>query len=246
MADSIDYTIHYLKWHKDSEDYYESMVDYYIDQYGRYLPQDKSIKILDIGCGTGLLVYALNKAGYMNVKGIDVSPHQISAAKKYGLNVECVDSTVDWLRNYELEFDVVFLLDVLEHIHPSEHLKLLRTIHDKLSVNGMLILTVPNANSTFASRWRYIDWTHYTSFTEHSLEFVLINSGFKKIKIMEIEFFKRPRLPFIIRKSVIHWLLLKLVRMFRRIEAYAELGREGLTIPLSLNLLCIAKKQEIR
>lgn len=242
MVDSIDYTKHYLKWHKESEEYYESMAEFYIYTYSKYLPKDKNVRILDIGCGIGLLVYALNKAGYKNVKGVDISPHQIDIAKKYSLDVEHVDNTVSWLQSHKSAFDVIFLLDVLEHIHPSEHLTILKSIYNSLNIDGTLILTVPNANSTFASRWRYVDWTHHTSFTEHSLEFILLNSGFSDVKIMEIEFFRRPKLPFIVRKSVIHWLLLKLIRMFRRIEAYAELGNEGLTIPLSLNLLCIAKK----
>jgi hypothetical protein len=40
---------------------------------------------------------------------------------------------------------------------------------------------VPNANSIVSSRWRYNDYTHFTSFTEHSLYFVLKNAGLDEI-----------------------------------------------------------------
>lgn len=40
----------------------------------RYLPADRSIRIADLGCGYGPLVFCLNESGYTNVEGIDVSP----------------------------------------------------------------------------------------------------------------------------------------------------------------------------
>ena len=49
--------------------------------------------------------------------------------------------------------------------------------------DGKVILTVPNANSPLAARWRYIDFTHHCSFTEHSLNFVLGSAGFGDIRI---------------------------------------------------------------
>ena len=40
---------------------------------------------------------------------------------------------------------------------------------------------MPNANSIVSSRWRYNDYTQFTSFTEHSLYFVLKNAGLDEI-----------------------------------------------------------------
>ena len=113
-----------------------------------------------------------------------------------------------------------------------------------LKKGGRLIATVPNASSPLAGRWRYICWTHHTSFTEHSLDFLLYHAGFDNIHVFGAGSFRRPRLPFLIRPAVFRWLLLMFVRSFRRMEILAELGwKEGRSVPLSLNLLGVADKK---
>lgn len=238
----IDYSLYYKRWHNDSLEHYEKMVDYYKFNFFHILPENKDIQILDVGAGFGFLIYALNRAGFNNVRGIDISPQMVMIATSKGLNVELVEDSKEYLEKHNGEFDIIFALDVLEHIPVDNQIDFLKSIYNALKDDGKFICTVPNANSSFASRWRYIDWTHHCSFTEHSLEFVLLNSGFKKVRVQEIEFFKKPKYPFIIRKSVIHWLMFKTFRFFRRLEAIAELGIQGKTIPLSLNIMGIAEK----
>jgi len=122
-------------------------------------------------------------------------------------------------------------------------LDLLRSIHQSLKPGGRLILTVPNANSSLSARWRYIDWTHETSFTEHSLDFILSNAGFGQIDIRGSEFNRRPPLPFLPISGSRHWWAFCFFRLFRRLEMMAELGPDqGRKVPLSLNLLAIADK----
>jgi len=43
---------------------------------------EKNKKILDVGCGTGTLLYYLMKSGYTNVWGIDNSPKMVEIANK--------------------------------------------------------------------------------------------------------------------------------------------------------------------
>lgn len=242
--DEIDYSIQYRKWHDDSIRHYEDSYNYYKRIFSNLLPEDKDIKILDVGCGFGLAIYSLKKMGYKHVKGIDISRQLVEVCHKNNLDVELVEDSTEWLNKHPCEFDVIIFLDVLEHIPPEKHLIFLKSIYKSLKQNGMIICTTPNANSTFSSRWIYNDWTHYTSFTEHSLDFILRNSGFKDVQIKEVEFITKPRYPIILRKSVLHWILFKIIRFFRRLEAIAELGEEGKTIPLSLNLLAVAYKKD--
>jgi SAM-dependent methyltransferase len=238
----IDYSIQYRNWHNDTIEHYESHVNYYKRNFGYLLPNDKNINILDVGCGYGLALYAFKKMGYQNLKGIDISPQLAKVAQSKGLNVELVEDSIKWLEEHKETFDVIFCLDVLEHIEIDSQIKFLKAINGALKINGLFICTVPNANSTFASRWLYNDWTHKISFSEHSLEFLILNSGFSSVSISEIEFMQRPKYPWLIRKSVLHWLLFKTFRFIRRLEAIAELGSEGRSIPLSLNLKAVAKK----
>lgn len=240
MNNEIDYTLYYKKFHNDTLKHYEENVAYYRINLEKFLPKSKEAYILDIGCGIGLTIYALNKLGYTNVKGIDISPQQIEIAKSKNLEVELVNDTITWLQNNELKYDTILALDVIEHIPVEKHIELLKSIYKALKKDGNFICTVPNANSTFGCRYRYNDWTHFTTFTEHSIEFVLLNSGFKNVKVMEIEYFTRPKFPFIMRKSVFHWILFKGMRFFRRLEAISEFGLDqGMNMPLSLNILAV-------
>src|SRR4051812_27918035 len=52
----------------------------------KHFPQNKSVKILDLGCGHGSLLYTLNRAGYSDLVGIETSMEQVAAAKELGLN----------------------------------------------------------------------------------------------------------------------------------------------------------------
>ena len=126
---------------------------------------------------------------------------------------------------------------------PKTLLLFLSSIYHALKPKGRLILSVPNANSSIAARWRYNDWTHETSFTEHSIDFLLFNSGFSKISVFASEFGVRPKWIFLPRKSTLLWALFQFYRLWRRGEMIAELGSEqGRAIPLSLNLLVVADR----
>jgi SAM-dependent methyltransferase len=240
--DPINYALHYNKWHNASDEHFNSYVPYYSRMLSKHLGADKSLNILDVGCGMGLALYALQKTGYSHVMGIDISKEQIAVAKNKGLNAELTTDTISWLGNKAEQYDYIIALDVIEHIPVHEQLAFTKAIQAALKKGGKFICTVPNANSVLAGRWRYIDWTHTSSFTEHSLEFLLINSNFKHVTVMPVEFFTRPKYPFVIRKSVLEWLRLSLFRWFRRMTVVAELGAEGKKIPLSLNLLAVATK----
>jgi len=244
---AIDYSLYYSKFHGDSAQYYVEYATFYRHLLGPVLRSlDQSAVILDVGCGIGLLVASLRTAGYSNVSGIDLSPQQIAVAEKRGLPCSVVDEA--YLREQALRhpntLDAVFLMDVLEHIPVSVQIEFIESIRRLLKPDGQLILSVPNANSTFAARWRYNDWTHQSAFTEDSLAFVLQNAGFNAPDFLPYEFGTPPRFPFVHKLSFWTWTIRKLVRGFRRLEAIGELGRQGLTIPLQLNLLAVARRSE--
>ena len=84
--------------------------------YRKYFPQDLESKVLDIGVGRGEMLTCFRNWGYKNYLGIDISPDTINFCKKLGLNVLLVEDTIKFLKNNTLTYDLITMLDVLEHI----------------------------------------------------------------------------------------------------------------------------------
>jgi len=209
--------------------------------YGRFLPSDKTSKILDIGCGCGLLLEWLNKRGYKNISGIDIDERQIIFARDLGLNANYIpDATkiVEILKSQEKCYKLLIMTDVLEHIENCLVNPLLEACRRALIINGNLLICVPNANSSFAGRYRYIDITHQRSYIELSIEHTLSMAGFDEIKVFPVPIW-------LVRswKSILRSMLMAFFRLWRRLEAMAELGLEGVKIPLSLNIIVLAHKR---
>lgn len=105
-------------------------------------------KIVDIGCGGGILTESLAKAG-AHVTGIDLSHSALEAArihsKEHNLNIhyDCI-SAEDFAENHPGQFDVVTCMEMLEHVpDPSS---ILRACHKLLKPNGKLFLSTINRN----------------------------------------------------------------------------------------------------
>jgi SAM-dependent methyltransferase len=237
-----DYLHYYRRWHDDSPAHLARMVRYFGGRLEPHLPADRQARILDVGCGMGFALEALRARGYTRLEGIDADPAQVAAAGARGLAVAHVSDTAAWLRARPDQYHVVLLLDVLEHVPRAEQFDFLAAIHAALVPRGRLICSVPNANSTLGSRQRYMDWTHHTSFTEHSLDFALHHGGFAEITVLADDGPRKP-LPWLPLWRRRWWYVRGCFRALRRLQLMAELGpAEGRRSPLSPNLLGVAVK----
>jgi 2-polyprenyl-3-methyl-5-hydroxy-6-metoxy-1,4-benzoquinol methylase len=235
----LDYSRHYQNWHKDSSEHIDKMIRFYQEGAIPYLPKDRNLKILDIGCGMGFLMMALEKAGYMNCIGIDVDKSQVESCQQKNLNVIQVKDTFAFLNERPEEFDVITAFDVIEHIPVELQIEFVRKAFAAIRKSGQFIVTTPNANSILASRNRYIDYTHHCLFTEVSLDFVLYNGGFNSITVHPFEYVVFNSTI----KSLLHKLMFKFFRTLRRLQMMAEIGLTwGKKVPLSFNLLAVAQK----
>jgi SAM-dependent methyltransferase len=178
-----DYSIYYRRYHDESENHAEKMARMMGSLMRAHLPTDRSVPIIDVGCGFGFALRAMRNFGHTNLLGLEMSPEQAQRSRNAGFEVVVTDDTIAWLKAHRGQFAFVSLLDVLEHVPTDLQIELARAIHEALQPGGKLFLTVPNANALLATRWRYNDHTHHCSFTEYSLYFVLKNAGFEEIKI---------------------------------------------------------------
>jgi len=102
----------------------------------------KGQKALDIGCGDGLLLAALAKAGVM-ASGIDVSEEGAKKCKEKGFDVSVADISTEDLPFHDKTFDTVIMLDILEHLYDPEAL-----LREAVRVSKQnIIISVPNFNS---------------------------------------------------------------------------------------------------
>ena len=83
----------------------------------------KNKRVLDIGCGAGLLTNALAKVGHQ-VSGIDISTKSLTVAKRYDTtcSVDYQTSSAYALPYTNESFDVVCAMDVLEHVEEPKKL----------------------------------------------------------------------------------------------------------------------------
>jgi 2-polyprenyl-6-hydroxyphenyl methylase/3-demethylubiquinone-9 3-methyltransferase len=90
----------------------------FFDYFSRTLGGFKGRRILDVGCGGGVMAEAMARAG-AKVVGVDPSAKSIAVAREHarqaGLEIEYRVGTAEELA-FENEFDQVFTVDVLEHV----------------------------------------------------------------------------------------------------------------------------------
>jgi SAM-dependent methyltransferase len=154
--------------------------------YGWYLrgwlPTDREVKILELGCGEGHLLAAFKRWGYRQARGIDLRPEAVDSCRTRGLAAEKADAR-EYLKNCAGQFQLIVALDVLEHLTREEVLMLLGDMCRALGPGGSVILQVPNLASPFGGAIFFGDLTHRTGFTETSIRQVLSLAGFSQVEV---------------------------------------------------------------
>lgn len=108
----------------------------------KYTKGLETLKILDGGCGAGLLAKKLKKYG--DVAAVDISPYAVKLAKKRGVPAQ--QASVDKLPYKNNVFDLVVSVDVIYHRQVDDK-KALAEFFRVLKPGGVLILRVP------ANKW---------------------------------------------------------------------------------------------
>ena len=170
-----EYFSGYLENYKEFIKIFEQMLNL-IEKY------QNPRKILDIGCGVGLLLYLAKKRGW-EASGIEIFASNF-AKNKLKLNV-INSNNLDILK--DKYFDVIVVNHVLEHI--ENPLVILKQIKEKLNTNGFLFIGVPNIEGLFP-RIQKENWpslqplAHIYQFTPKTLKLLLQKIGFKPIRII--------------------------------------------------------------
>ena len=139
--------------------------------------------VLDIGCGRGIMLAALRRAGW-RVMGTEVCDHAAEHARDVlGLDVH-VGDLADCPLGDE-KFDVVTLWHVLEHVPDARGC--LEQVRRRIKPDGLLIVSVPNLSSLEARlggrHWFHLDLPrHVSHFSRRTLTELLKSVGFTPVK----------------------------------------------------------------
>ena len=147
----------------------------------RFLPQDLAAKIVDLGCGYGALVWWLQREGYANASGVDLSAELVEQGRRLGIANLHQGDLADFLRAQAGECDLLVARDLFEHLPKSELIDVLALCRGSLKPDAALVIQVPNGESPLAGRIIYGDYTHETAFTQASIGQVLRAAGFGSV-----------------------------------------------------------------
>ena len=131
-------------------------IDYLLTSIERFWPQKArpvasapypltGLRILDIGCGGGLLAEPMARLG-ATMNGIDVTEAAIMAAtthaKQAGLDINYRCCTAEEMASTGASFDVIYASEVIEHV--ANRSLFVKAIANMLNPKGVVIVTTIN------------------------------------------------------------------------------------------------------
>ncbi len=209
----------------------------------RKVDAGRSLKLLDVGCGTGAILADASQR--FDASGMDASPQAIEFCRRHGLTKLFVGN-LDAYPGAE-KFDVITLFDVVEHI--DDDLGVLQQAHARLAGNGHVLITVP------AYQWLWSSHDvinhHKRRYTKAQLRSIVRAAGFQ---IDHITYFNTLLFPLALVRRVLAKLtnaqladdfIVPVGLMNAALRSVFGLERfvvPYITLPFGLSVLCWARK----
>ena len=133
----------------------------------------KEARILEIGCGTGHNLGMLSEFGALEATELDAGARELASSR---LGRAVAEAALPDLSMFPASsFDLIALLDVLEHVENDA--TALAAIRSRLKVGGKLLVTVP------ANRWMWsahdASHHHHRRYTKRQLRDAATNAGLR-------------------------------------------------------------------
>jgi ubiquinone/menaquinone biosynthesis C-methylase UbiE len=163
------------------------------------LNSKNKMKAIEIGCGEGYSTQRLHKmlSGNFEMMASEYVKKLVPKAQKLNPKVEIIQESVYELKHKDKSFDVVFLLEVLEHLdYPDKALKEIKRV---LKDDGVLILGVPRE-----PMWRALNMARGKYLKDFGNTVGHLNHWSARSLVKHVEKYLGP---VIVRKNPVPWTL---------------------------------------
>ena len=147
-----------------------------------FINKKKKINVLDVGCGLGFFLSALNED--IQKFGIEDSKYACEYIKKTFKDINIINGGYEKIEKFNIKFDIIMFYHVIEHLKnpPDAIQKILKF----LKKNGILIVGTPNVESftakIFGKNYRHFIPAHICLYGEKSLRKLLEKNQLEIIK----------------------------------------------------------------
>lgn len=233
-------------FHEERHWYFVARRRILLDLLARMVPPDGQRRVLDVGCGTGILLRDLRAWG--EVTGMDSSDLALDFCRQRGETAVAAGSATA-LTAPDAAYELVTELDVLEHI--ADDAAAAREAARVLAPGGTALFTVP-ALPALWSRHDVIN-RHVRRYRAPELRALIAGAG---LRIARLSYFNTLLLPAVavVRTAQkiftggheaehdMHMLPAPLNALLTELFAAERFWLRGANLPLGVSLLCLATK----
>ncbi len=152
-----------------------------------FLPNDHETPVLDLGCGSGHLLFALQAKGYRQLNGLDQNP--ALAASFAGTNIQFQGRDLESTADLGGPYGAIVMVNVIEHfLRPDLILSLCR---QSLLPGGKVIVITPSADGlshhVFGKYWSGLHAPRHTQiFNPVNFRLLAVRLGYANVHTMAL------------------------------------------------------------
>ena len=117
--------------------------------YRKWLPADRSARMLDFGCGYGTFLSYLHGLSFKSIEGYDPDPRCAAFTRSQGIPVSEGEAPREFLLGNAGRFDLVSVMSVAQYFERSDLVGWFTALRDALKPGGTLVLSVTNSAGVF-------------------------------------------------------------------------------------------------
>jgi 2-polyprenyl-3-methyl-5-hydroxy-6-metoxy-1,4-benzoquinol methylase len=181
-------------------------------EFTAFTGADRSMSVLEIGCGSGLFLRYLMQCGFADVTGVDYDEglqDVLSDVREGGYAIELTDAESYVDENADSRsFDRIVLFDILEHLELDDGARLLRKLTAMVGDGGKILIRVPNSTSPWGLRMQFDTFDHVTPYSPGRLHDLATLTGYA-VTAMAGQTTGKPRK--VRFQRCLHWMLSRLL-----------------------------------